>query len=310
MNHKTLLSLVILLNLLRCSSVSLQNNYEADNLLQYELIGNVKFVESKTYFPNEELKDVSIDNIDLEKDFRYSGGNHYFFDSTGFLKEHKFFQPQYLSWHAVYDHQNIMQDIKYYDVEGEVRQYLEVSRDQDGNIIEQGWINKDGKEIRKRTLKYNELHQKIEESGKPGSRNPTFKYKYDRKGREKERATYFKDELSSRRINSYYKDGFPSEVIAYKADGTVIWKETYTYDGKTPTERTIDNPGNGSKTFLEYNENGIPLTKKTWKTVDGEEVIEVLENKFKFDERGNWTLCLRYIDGKFENAFTRTLEYW
>lgn len=305
-------TLVILLStfsfFLISSRTVLLKNDDLEDLAKWELIGPVKYVEEKFYAPIESSSGLDSLLLNVEEDFRFLGKQQLFFNEKGLLEEHKYLQPDYLSWHVFYNDLGLIRKGTNYNPQKQLKEFLEISYDEQGNPKQQTWFKSDSTIARKRTFTYNASQQQIEVVS--GSKRITkFTFGYDSAGREIERKTYFNEIFSSRRAKTYDSQGQLSTRLAEKPDGTLLWQETYTYHNGKLSKKVVTNYTKESNRVFGYNAMGHWVEIKEWKLGDNTNLVNQANSLYQYDEQGNWTQRISYENGRVKELKTREIEY-
>lgn len=290
-----------------CSSLASQEGLE--DLEKYELTGAVQYMEEKFYFPKDPATLPDSSHLNLTEDFRFTGKQQLHFSEAGLLVEHNFFQSTFLSWQMFFDELGVIKNGTNYNAEQEMTEYVKLSYDQAGNPQRQTWYNKDSISFREKLFVYNEKRQKLEE--KYGNKKITkFIYSYDSAGREIERKTYFDEVLSTKRIKTYNWKGKLSTRLAYSADGTILWEENFEYRKDKLYRKEVSDHAKAVSRIYQYNPSGH-LLEVTVRAQGGEAKVKRSERwMYEYDEQGNWTRRLHYLNGDLQEVKTRAIEYW
>ncbi len=302
-------ALLILTFLIYCASCSGRaSQKELEDLEKYELTGAVQYMEEKFYFPKDPIDLPDSSHLNLAENFRFSGKQQLHFSEKGLLIEHKFFQSTFLSWQMFFDELGVIKNGTYYNAELEMTEYVKLSYDQARNPQRQIWYNKDSISFREKLFVYNEKRQKLEE--KYGNKKITkFTYSYDSAGREIERKTYFDEVLSTKRIKTYNRKGKLSTRLAYSADGTLLWEENFEYRNNKLYRKKVSDHAKAVSRIYQYNPSGH-LSEVTERAQGGEAKIKRYEKwTYEYDEQGNWTRRLHYLNGDLQEVKTREIEY-
>ena len=300
--------LILTFTIYFASCSSLANNKDLEDLEKYELTGAVQYVEEKFYYPKDPADLPDSSHFDLTENFRFTGKQQLHFSETGLLVEHKFFQPTFLSWQMFFDELGVIKEGTHYNAKQEVTKYVKVSYDPAGTPQRQTWYKEDSISFRERLFVYNERRQKVEE--KYGSRKTTkFTYLYDEYGREIERKTYFNEVLSTKRVKTYNRKGKLSTRLAYSADGTLLWEENFEYRNNKLYRKEVSDHAKAVVRIYQYNPSGH-LSEVSVREQGGDAKIKRYEKwTYQYDERGNWTRRVYYLDGAVQEVKTRDIEY-
>jgi hypothetical protein len=187
--------------------------------------------------------------------------------------------------------------------------------DENGNEVENSYIDKDGLLVSKTVEKYNGKSEKTEEDyfGKNGVQESGTIFKYDDRGNLVESDhDFIPDKKNSNKTLYKYDDkGNNIEEDAYSTDGVFKYKNAFKYDNK------------GNKIEMEYwhaKEDTIRV-KWTFNYNDASDEIQQdrytpggvlqIENTFtynRFDNMGNWVLVTRESKG-ISKEFANYINY-
>lgn len=198
----------------------------------------------------------------------------YYADSTLFYKE-KF----------VYNDEGKQIEGCRYDANGTLEGKTKFLYDEKGNLIEIDFYESDG------------------------SLNWKIMCAYDEKGNQIERNFYESDgSLDGKITRTYDEKGKEIESTHYESDGSLVWKEKYVYDknGKLIEKSRSDHNGT-NKIWERYDDKGNPTE---WSGPDLEGNSSEGKCTYQYDQKGNWTQMVIYINGVPVNIVEREYTYY
>jgi len=187
--------------------------------------------------------------------------------------------------------------------------------DENGNEVEDTYIDKDGKKVSKWIKKYNEKGEKTEEDyfAETGLQEATTFFKYDTRGKLLESDHEFGPDKTNSNKTLYKYDGRDNNVEedVYSTGDSLKYKNTYQYDSKDnkiemdywrAKEDTIR-----VKWTFGYNDAGLRVKEDRY-SPRGELQIENILTYENIDYSGNWLLQTRKSQGK-NKEYARILSY-
>ncbi len=192
--------------------------------------------------------------------------------------------------------------IEYYVNEFPSKKIIIHKYDESGKKI--GSIIYDG-DVTKLIFKYDENGKQIEvnEVITEDSIITESIYKYNKNGNPIEEIFLYDDELW-RNISKYNDKGNLIENILYEPDGSIYNKHCYYYDteGNVIEETRLNSKGILTRiTKLKYNDIGKLMESIEFDVQNSQHKKEVFKYHYKYDEFGNITEKLHYIDAKLNS---------
>ncbi|MGE0021491.1 MAG: hypothetical protein AB7S72_17590 [Draconibacterium sp.] len=304
---KPIKTLFLLFILFSCTNEVIKNDLTEKNLK-----GRVKSITESRYNAIEKFGEVEKDSLIDTTVFVYDEkGNSNFtdrdryksndpnckFDERGNPIEYTTTGKYINNWKykLKWDDKNRVIEHCVFDNYGNLNLKRTFKFDDKGNKIEEGWQSASHSDptkftYRKHINKYddeNNLISKFIEDNIDGSLSPEETYKYDAKGNMVE--------------EKHFSDGsiFSIKKCTYDNVGKLI--ET--------NEKTLDNSFN-VRTIYKYDEKGNDIDVLYTGIFDNEPITRNYSNEYEYDKTGNWVKKVAFLNGKAEEIIEREIDYY
>ncbi|MEL7124523.1 MAG: hypothetical protein AAFO07_34135 [Bacteroidota bacterium] len=314
--NKASLIILPLVFFLNCSSNT--KTFYDSNLKYYELeywglTGSVKLFGEKGFFRNENAKDIDLNNLALEEDFRFSSKQDYSFNKEGLMTEQNYYtSEEKLSWQLLnfYDNRSRLIENIVFEGDKTVRYFQEFIYDNVGNQTQEITYKKDSTVQLRKIFTYNELNQETEEKWTERKSGPQVHriYEYNNEGRVKI-MRYSDGQNDLKLVYTYTQSGDPASIITYKPDETISKKEIFEYQAGRLIEKINTNYKKGTKDVLQFNTKGLLSKIERFKS-DDDEAYELDKYLYEYDERGNWIQKATFKNGDLFHIAFRDIEYF
>jgi hypothetical protein len=290
-----------------------------DSTLEYyeleywQITGPVKYLKENGVYRKEKVKDIDLDSLDLENDFRFSFKQDYTFNKEGLMTEQNYYNSEVdLSWQLLTYYNSNSKITKNIMIEegGSTRYFNEFIYDDAGNQIQATNFKSDSTVRVRKLFTYNKLNQETEEKWTEYKNGPQVhrKYEYDNDGRIKIMG-YTDGQNDLKFVHSYNQFGDRVSIITYLPDGTILKKENFEFQQGKLIVKINTNYERGTVSHLHINTKGLLAKVERFK--EGEDKAhEIEENQFEYDERGNWIRKMTFINNKLFHIDFRDIEYY
>jgi hypothetical protein len=289
------------------------SNLQYYELEYWQLTGPVKSFKEKGFFRNEKAKDVDLNNLALEEDFRFSFKQDYSFNSAGLMDEQNYYSSEEkLSWQLLTFYDKDSRPIKNIVYEGDqsIRYFNDFLYDKRGNQIQKVNFRQDSTVRQRQTFTYNRRNQVTEEKWSENKGGPQVHriYEYNIAGRVKV-MNYSDGQNELKFVYSYTPTGHPASIIAYNLDDTISKTEIFEYEDGRLIQKTNTNFRKGTISRLQFNTKGLLSNIERSKS-DDDAPYEIENNQYEYDERGNWIRNATFKNGDLFHIEFRDIEYY
>lgn len=283
-------------------------NHPKTDLIKKNLLGQVKQITEKRYLVNDKFGNIEKDtlvetNVLLydengfrsKKDLRGSDDPDCKYDEKGNPIEYTYKGWSIQKWKLEWDEKERVIEESVLDTDGNLKLKRTFKYDNNGNKIEQETqtpYSHDPKRFMhtKYVYKYDNNNNKIgwyEEDNIVSSLSPVEMYKYDNNGNILEEKSF--------------SDGVLSVIIKYEYDNNenLIEVKTNSLDRDYSTKATI-----------RYDEKGNEIEQVQTGIIDKEPIKRENTYEYEFDKIGNWIKKIEYNDGVAEMIVKREIEYY
>ena len=208
----------------------------------------------------------------------------------------------------------------YYALDGKMTRRYTYKYDKRGNRIKVIHYYSDGTKGMKNTYKYNKKGNIIEEHWlNPKTYDTKITYKLDDKGNRIE--ANLNGKLKWKWTYKYDEKGNIIEKIKYNSNDSLIDIDTYKFDEQNhKIESTKHYPYSKRKLIFNYitkfDNNGNPFkkifyTSHSWNVSQSQGRLRWKKTyEYEFDNKGNWTQMIVFVDGVPKYIYERKIEYY
>ena len=273
-------------------------------------------MEEKGYFKKSKVKDINLDSLVLEDDFRFAFHQDFRFNKKGLIPEQNYYtQEGSLSWQLLnyFDDKSRITKNIVYEGDKSIRYFNDFMYNDEGNLTEEIVYNEDSTIQMKKVFNYNALNQEIEEKWTNRKRGPYVQriYEYDRKGRKKQMRYTDGGQNDLRIAYAYNRSGNIESIKTYNAlDETIKKEEYFEYKSNNLIKKITTNLDKESKTILHFTPKGLLIKIERFQKSVEEKPFDVEEHKFVYDDHENWIQKTIFKNGELFSIDFRDITYY